>query len=129
MLNKKYLNVFKNFKLLLTGTRNLRDGLWDIPLIPPTQRQFHRAAQLIHKSNVIIPRNKSPRTLVQYLHAALFSPTKTTLVRAIRNGHSPTWPGFTVANHSKKKVLIISRKTKYGIFKRFFSYFPYSNFF
>ena len=91
MLNKKYLNVFKNFKLLLTGTRNLRDGLWDIPLLPSTQCQFHRAAQLIHRSNVIIPRNKSPRTLVQYFHAALFSPTKSTLVKAIRNGHFLTY--------------------------------------
>ena len=53
MLNKNYLNVFKIFKLLLTGTRNLRGGLWDIPLVPPTQRQFYHAAQLIHKSNVI----------------------------------------------------------------------------
>ena len=98
MLNKKYLNVFKIFKLLLTGTCNLRDGLWDIPLIPPTQCQFHRAAQLIHKSNVIIPRNKSPCTLVQYFHVALFSPTKSTLVKAIGNGHFLMWPGYTVSN-------------------------------
>ena len=37
LLDKSQLDVFKNFKLLLKGTRNLRDGLWDIPLLPHTQ--------------------------------------------------------------------------------------------
>ena len=59
MLNKAKLCVFKNYKLLLTGTRNLRDGLWDIPLLPHTPQQYHSFAQLIHKSNVVIPQNKS----------------------------------------------------------------------
>ena len=98
LLDKSTLNVFKNFKLLLTGTRNLRDGLWDIPLLPPNQHHYRRSTQLIHKSNVIIPRNKSPQTLVQYLHAALYSPTKSTLLHAVRNGHFLTWPGLTVSN-------------------------------
>ena len=60
LLDKSKLNVFKNFKLLLKGTRNLRDGLWDIPLLPQTQQQYHDTSQLIHKWNVIIPKNKSP---------------------------------------------------------------------
>ena len=98
MLDKAKLRVFKNYTLLLTGTQNLRDGLWDIPLLPHTPQQYHSSAPLLHKSNVIIPRNKSARTLIQYLHATLYSPTKSTLLTAVQNGDFPTWPGFTVDN-------------------------------
>jgi hypothetical protein len=39
-LDKKKLQVTKNNKLLLQGTRNPSDGLWDIPItIPPTRLQ------------------------------------------------------------------------------------------
>ena len=37
VLDKKHLQVFKNKKCTLTGTRNPTDGLWDIPLPLPTR--------------------------------------------------------------------------------------------
>jgi hypothetical protein len=33
--------------------------------------------------------------LVQYLHKALFSPTKAALLQAVKYGHLITWPGLT----------------------------------
>jgi hypothetical protein len=33
--------------------------------------------------------------LVHYLHKALFSPTKSTLLQAVKSGHLVTWPGLT----------------------------------
>jgi hypothetical protein len=33
--------------------------------------------------------------LVHYLHKALFSPTKSALLQAVKNGHLITWPGLT----------------------------------
>jgi hypothetical protein len=33
--------------------------------------------------------------LVNYLHKALFSPTKSALLQAVKNGHLITWPGLT----------------------------------
>lgn len=36
--------------------------------------------------------------LVQFLHAACFSPVPSTLIKAIDNGHFATWPSFTAAN-------------------------------
>jgi hypothetical protein len=33
--------------------------------------------------------------LVHYLHKALFSPTKSALLQAVKNGHIVTWPGLT----------------------------------
>ena len=101
LLDKAQLKVFKNFKLLLTGTRNLSDGLWDLPLLPSAPQQYQASSQILRKSNVIIPRSKSPKTLIQYLHAALYSPTKRILLQAVRNVHFVTWPGLTVANVTK----------------------------
>ena len=92
----------KNFNYYLqVRMHNLREGLWDIPLVPFTQKQYNTATQLIHKSNVIIPLNKSPRTLIQYLRAVLFSPTKTTLLKVVWNRYFLLWPGLTVSNIGK----------------------------
>jgi hypothetical protein len=33
--------------------------------------------------------------LFHYLHKALFSPTKSALLQAVKNGHIVTWPGLT----------------------------------
>jgi hypothetical protein len=33
--------------------------------------------------------------LVHYLHKALFSPTKSALLQAVKDGHLITWPGLT----------------------------------
>jgi hypothetical protein len=38
-------------------------------------------------------RNKG--SLVNYLHKAMFRPTKSVLVQAVKNGHLITWPGLT----------------------------------
>jgi hypothetical protein len=33
--------------------------------------------------------------LVHYLHKALFSPTKSAMLQAVKDGHLITWPGLT----------------------------------
>jgi hypothetical protein len=38
---------------------------------------------------------RNTRALVNYLHKALFSPTKSALIKAIKQGHLTTWPGIT----------------------------------
>jgi hypothetical protein len=43
-------------------------------------------------------------SLVRYLHKALFSPTKSALLQAVKNGHLVIWPGLTenvIHNHLK----------------------------
>jgi hypothetical protein len=52
--------------------------------------------QQIHQTvanNVYELRNT--RALVHYVHKALFSPTKSALLQAVKNGHLVTWPGLT----------------------------------
>jgi hypothetical protein len=38
---------------------------------------------------------RSTGALVHYLYKALFSPTKSALLQAVKNGHLLTWPGLT----------------------------------
>ena len=94
-LTKSHLYVFKNNKLLLTGFRNQRDGLWDVPL--PQQRLITPSSPSYphHSANVIIKKETSKRDLAQYLHACAFSPCVRTFLTAITKGNFITWPGLT----------------------------------
>jgi hypothetical protein len=38
---------------------------------------------------------RSTGALVPYLHKALFSPTKSAMLQAVKDGHLITWPGLT----------------------------------
>ncbi len=99
LLSKKYLHVFKNFELILQGLRNTTDGLWDVPL--PSPKIPALPLQSCHKANVITPIKQHTHTLIHYLHAALFSPAKSTLLKAINNNHFIGWPGLTSQNIAK----------------------------
>ena len=92
-LDKDTLQVFLNFKSILTGHRNKSDGLWDIPLLPQNRNVTKTSSPYFHKSNVIIPKQTNLSTLLQYMHASLFSPRKSTLLKAIQNGNFVGWPG------------------------------------
>jgi hypothetical protein len=73
---------------ILRGPRDLDTGLWCINL--------RHNNQLIHQpiaNNVYELRNTG--ALVHYLHKALFSPTKSALLQAVKDGHLITWPGLT----------------------------------
>ena len=55
LLNKKSLHVFKDKDLVLKGTRNTRDRLWDVPLHNPNPLQASYHQPPIHPS--IYPKN------------------------------------------------------------------------
>jgi hypothetical protein len=73
---------------ILKGARDLDTGLWRINL-----RKEHRQLQVAVANNVYELRNT--RALIHYLHEAMFSPTKSALLQAVKNGHLVTWPGLT----------------------------------
>jgi hypothetical protein len=50
--------------------------------------------------------------LVNYLHKALFSPTKFALLQAVKDGHLITWPGLT--EDAIHKHLKLARATAMG---------------
>ena len=50
--------------------------------------------------------------MIQYIHATLFNPTKSTLIKAIQNVNLITWPGMTATNI--RKHLLDSAATALG---------------
>jgi hypothetical protein len=97
LCNEGYIVTFKNSSVticnpqefqILSGARDLNTGLWRINLRTDKQQLQHSVA-----NNVYELRNTG--ALVHYLHKALFSPTKSALLQAVKNGHLVTWPGLT----------------------------------
>jgi hypothetical protein len=73
---------------LLSGPRDVNTGLWRINL---KQTNNHIPEPIAN--NVYELRNTG--ALVHYLHKALFSPTKSAMLQAVKHGHLITWPGLT----------------------------------
>jgi hypothetical protein len=73
---------------LLSGPRDLNTGLWRINLKQTNQHIPDPIA-----NNVYELRNTV--ALVHYLHKALFSPKKSAMLQAVKDGHLITWPGLT----------------------------------
>ena len=83
---------------LLQGTRNPTTKLWEINIQPPT-----------HTANNVYQLTRK-KDLVQYMHAACFSPVPTTWCAAINAGSFNTWPGLTaelVRLHLPKSIATI----------------------
>jgi hypothetical protein len=73
---------------ILSGPRDVSTGLWRINL---KQTNNHIPEPIAN--NVYALRNTG--SLVHYLHKALFSPTKSAMLQAVKDGHLITWPGLT----------------------------------
>jgi hypothetical protein len=73
---------------ILSGPRDLNTGLWRINLRRPNN---HKPEPIVN--NVYELRNTG--ALVHYLHKALFSPTKSAMLQAVKDGHLIIWPGLT----------------------------------
>jgi hypothetical protein len=97
LCNKGYIVTYKNASVticdpqefqILSGARDLDTGLWRINF-----RKDNQQLQQSVANNVYELRNTG--ALVHYLHKALFGPTKSELLQAVKNGHLVTWPGLT----------------------------------
>jgi hypothetical protein len=73
---------------ILSGPRDLTTGLWRINL---KQTNNHIPDPIVN--NVYELRNTGD--LVLYLNKALFSPTISAMLQAVKDGHVITWPGLT----------------------------------
>jgi hypothetical protein len=93
-ITRNRMNIRHNGAIILTGQCH-SNGLWVADLLPrhaaPPAQKFSHAA--INSSTI--------QDLVQFLHAALFSPVPTTLIKVIENNRFTTWPGLTVQNVKK----------------------------
>jgi hypothetical protein len=73
---------------ILSSPQDLNTGLW---CINSKQTNNHITEPIAN--NVYELRNTG--ALVHYLHKALFSPTKSAMLQAVKDGHLITWPGLT----------------------------------
>ena len=105
------VKAVKENNIVLHGSRNWQDKLWDIKFdkygnhIRATSSPQHNVSQ--HHLNVIIPKNLAVSKLIQFYQGCLFSPAKTTLLKAVENNNFLLWPGLTpdnVKKHYKETV-------------------------
>ena len=89
IFTKEKFFVTKHGKTLFHGKRNASDGLWDYNSENNTP---------LPSINYIITKNKAKSDLARYYHASLFSPSISTLTKAINNGNLLTWPEITTLN-------------------------------
>ena len=70
-LYKIEMSIQKNGEEIIKGTINKKTGMWGVPLGP------QQSENLV---NNILEKNSKPE-LAQYLHASLFSPTTSIILR------------------------------------------------
>jgi hypothetical protein len=81
------VTVSKNGKCVMYGSRDPRSRLWRVDL----KHKFEtNQVQCKHAHD-----NSNQKDLINYLHAACFSPVKSTWITAIRNGNFTSWSGLT----------------------------------
>jgi hypothetical protein len=73
---------------ILNGPRDLNTGLWRINLKQTNNHIPDTIANIVYEL-------LNTGALVHYLHKALFSPTKSAMLQAVKDGHMITWPGLT----------------------------------
>ena len=84
-LDKNTIKVFKNNSKLLQGPRNRQDGLWDLHIPTTIKTEYNN-----HQLSVIIQKSTTKKDLIHFYHAALFSPTISTFMKAVKNGNFQT---------------------------------------
>jgi hypothetical protein len=72
----------------LKGAQDLDTGLWQINMHKEHQQHPQEVANNVYELS-------NTGALVNYLHKAMFSPTKSAFLQAVKNGHLVTWPGLT----------------------------------
>ena len=89
----------------------MSNGLWKIPLASKSSEQSTPPSpQQIHAANGIIKIDTTKGELAQYYVAALLSPTKSKLLRAIHKNRFTSWSSLTtklINKHLPKRLASI----------------------
>jgi hypothetical protein len=96
----------------MKGNRDCATGLWRINLYhtKPNCNIYQKQPQIHSSNNVYALHNTG--AVVNYLHKAMFSCTKSALVYAVNKGHLVTWSGLMV--ETIKKHLKLTTATAMG---------------
>jgi hypothetical protein len=107
-LTHDQVTVTKNKKCVMQGSRDPKSHLWRVDL---KQKFEKHEVKCNHEDD-----NNNEKYLINYLHAACFSPVKSTWITTIKNGNFLSWPGLT--EHAVEKYLSKSTVTTKGHFKQ-----------
>jgi hypothetical protein len=97
LCDKVYIVTFKQASVticnsenaqILSGPRDLNTGPWRINLKQTNNHIPEPIANTMYEL-------RNTGALVHYLHKALFSPTKSAMLQAVKDGYLITWPGLT----------------------------------
>jgi hypothetical protein len=94
----------KNKECVMRGSRDTKSRLWRFDL----KQKFEKHEVKCNHAHD----NNSQKALINYLHAACFSPVKSTWITAIKNGNFLSWSGLT--EHAVEKHLSKSTATTKG---------------
>jgi hypothetical protein len=95
------VTITKNKECVMRRSRDPKSCLWRVDL---KQKFEKHEIQCSHAQD-----NNNQKYLINYLHAACFSPVKSTWITAIINGNFLLWPGLT--EHAVEKHLSKSTAT------------------
>jgi hypothetical protein len=118
--NKDTVSLMNNGKCVMTGARDPQSGLWRVNLIN-SKTAIQSTCNNAHDTS-------NHKELINYLHAACFSPVKSTWIAAIKNGNFTSWTGLTERAMEKNLFKVISnskgskhqRRKKYGHYRKGF---------
>jgi hypothetical protein len=99
------VHITKDATTLLTGARDRRTGLWRLSLsLPPSNKIEHNINNAFQQLQSILTtqcnsayKTQSMPDLINFLHAAAFSPAVSTWIQAIQRNFFRSWPGLTTA--------------------------------
>ena len=92
-----FLDIFKNLEALISTNEcayHVNNALKIDRISNTSPSNYVKATITTPSMSVILRKNETKSDLVNFHHGALFSPVKSTLIRAIKNGHLATWPGL-----------------------------------
>jgi hypothetical protein len=91
IFTKDKVEITHNNKVLLTGHRDMTTRLWMVNLQQPPQPTAESIGMMTTETSTL-------PELMSFLHGAMYSPTPTTFIKAIKKNFLTTWPGLTAAN-------------------------------
>ena len=84
-LDKKHCNIHHNGKLILHGELDNATNLWKIPLVTSEGKTQYiptsEGENMVHKLEQIATK----KDIIHFIQASLFSPVKSTWLKAIKN--------------------------------------------
>ena len=90
IITKYHVQIIKNSHIIIKGTRNNTDGLWNIPITPKPSTTPSGNPPQNHTAYSAIDSSQKKSNLTAFLHRTAFSPIISTFLCAIKQGNFTT---------------------------------------